>query len=277
MKKNRQHYNRVIDAWKDIMNNNIHFGYYKSVDTSLIEGGNGLIDLMIGLAAADKNTSMLDVGCGVGNPAFYIHKKYGCRITGITTSERGVEIANQESRRLGYADKVRFMVADGTGNSLPDESFDIAWVMESSHLMQKRNLLRECFRVLKGNGTLLLCDVMFKYYTPFMYIFTMPQYLFKFLHLKRAYGDVRPAPLERYWKLLNEAGFKEITTIDIGSSTIQTLRDWKDNIRDKEEVILKNYTRADIDEFIRAGDIMEYFFRKNIITYSVIRAAKSQG
>jgi len=43
----------------------------------------------------------------------------------------------------------------------PNASFDCTWVMESSHLMMdKAALIRECARVLKPGGRIVLCDVM---------------------------------------------------------------------------------------------------------------------
>ena len=39
--------------------------------------------------------TVLDVGCGIGNPACFLAERLGARVTGITTSETGVEHARR--------------------------------------------------------------------------------------------------------------------------------------------------------------------------------------
>lgn len=84
------HYNHVTDAWKEFMGNNLHFGYFEHEGVELAEATDALIDKMMGLCNITEDTIILDVGCGIGNPAFYIHTRHRCKIVGISTSERGV-------------------------------------------------------------------------------------------------------------------------------------------------------------------------------------------
>ncbi|MBN2161212.1 MAG: methyltransferase domain-containing protein [Spirochaetes bacterium] len=273
LKDNRRHYNSVIDAWSEFMNDNIHFGYYKTEKTTLKESGDELINQMISLTTVKKNHRILDVGCGVGNPAFYLHNKFKCSVTGISTSQRGVEIANETSGKLGLAKSVRFKVADGTRNGFPDESFDIVWAMESSHLMRKDRLIRESYRVLKPGGTFLLCDVVFKCFT-LKYIYTLPPHLFRLLALRRGYGNVWAMPKEYYFWHMNKAGFREITSIDVGENSMPTLRDWTDRINREKDTILKKYSQSHLKDFMRACEAMEHLFKKNIVTYVIMKTVK---
>lgn len=94
----------------------------------------------------------------------YFAERFNCFICGITTSPKGVETARNrvQSNGNGYSHRLKFKVADGTRNGAPADSYDIVWVMESLHFMNKQKLLEECYRVLKPGGTLLLCDLMFQ-------------------------------------------------------------------------------------------------------------------
>ncbi len=186
----RTHYNHVTDAWKEFMGNNLHFGYFEKEGVTLADATDSLIDKLISLCKVNENSRILDVGCGIGNPAFYLHERYRCKITGISTSERGVQLANVACKEKGYHD-VEFLVADGCNNHLPSNTFDIVWIMESSHLMSKKRLFRECYRVLKQHGILLICDLV---------ILKMPPFLEKiprvFLFLHRYINLLRPGGIQ---------------------------------------------------------------------------------
>jgi len=150
------HYDFVTDAWKEFMGDHFHFGYFETEDMELSRATEVMIEKMLELCDVSGDSRILDVGCGIGGPAFYIHEKFNCAIDGISTSERGVELANITSKEKGYHD-VKFKVANGLRNGFPDNTFDIVWIMETSHLIPNRvALFRECSRVLKENGTIVL-------------------------------------------------------------------------------------------------------------------------
>ena len=78
----------------------------------------------------------------------------------MATSQVGVEMAKKNAKEKNLSDRVDFALADATNNGLPDASFDRVWSLESAHLMpDKEALFRECCRVLRPEGKLVLCDV----------------------------------------------------------------------------------------------------------------------
>jgi cyclopropane fatty-acyl-phospholipid synthase-like methyltransferase len=92
-KYNKNHYDSVTDAWGLILGDSFHYGYFKSGDMDLKSATDCLIDLLAGMDTIDEKSKILDVGCGTGRPAFYLHEKYNCQITGISTSKKGVAVA----------------------------------------------------------------------------------------------------------------------------------------------------------------------------------------
>ncbi len=276
MTQNDQHYDQVTDAWQNIMGDNFHFGYFETGDISLAEATYALIDKMTNLLSITEKSKILDVGCGIGGPAVYISQKFNCTICGISTSRKGVEAAYQKSRTSGLSARLEFKVADGTRNGLPDNSFDIVWVMESSHLMNKKALLKECQRVLKPKGTLILCDLMYRYVKPLRNLAVQWRGMYKHRHRGGVYGKTNVLPMQYYWKTIHHFGFNEITTVDISTETIPTMKHWKQNLKDNREQIIasKSYTDEDIDKFIRACNWLEMIFKNKVLGYAIIKAVK---
>jgi cyclopropane fatty-acyl-phospholipid synthase-like methyltransferase len=87
-------------------------------------------------------------------------KNYGCRVTGITLSERQVKTATRFAEKNQLQDKLHFEVMDYTATRFPDHSFDVAWAIESMQTATDKALFfNEIKRILKPNGRLLVADV----------------------------------------------------------------------------------------------------------------------
>jgi 27-O-demethylrifamycin SV methyltransferase len=271
----KDHYNQVTDAWKEFMGDNFHFGYFETEDMELPQATEMLIEKMLELCHIDKNTRILDVGCGIGGPAFYICEKFACAIDGISTSERGVQSAATTSKEKGYHD-VRFKVADGLSNGFPDSTFDIVWIMEASHLItDKRGLFQECYRVLKKDGTLVLCDIIQLMLLP------MHRGLWHFVthgkeyyQLMKTFGPAQVITLGTYCDRLIEAGFGEVTTIDISQHTIPTMRWWRDNALRYAGTETTASSQEYADRFTHGCEILEGFFTQGLFGYGMLRAEK---
>lgn len=55
---------------------------------------------------------VLDIGCGWGGLALYIHRVSGARVTGITLSEEQLKVARERAQAAGVGDAVRFELID---------------------------------------------------------------------------------------------------------------------------------------------------------------------
>jgi 27-O-demethylrifamycin SV methyltransferase len=268
------HYDEITDAWRDFMGEHFHFGYFETEDTDLQTAVDALADKMLGLSKVTRNTRIIDVGCGIGGPAFYIYDKFKCSIDGISTSERGIELANQASKERGCDSKVKFYVADGQKNGMKAESYDIAWVMESSHMMpNKKALFQECKRVLKQDGTLLLCDLM-------MLVPFRQQLAHGIRHLRgyrdnmKTFGFAQLIPMGMYAKLLVEAGFTKLQFIDVSKQATPTGKVWAENARKFRGAKGKSFTDEDVDLFVRACEAMHSWFEEGVVGYGIIKAMK---
>ncbi|MEW6553558.1 MAG: methyltransferase domain-containing protein [Actinomycetota bacterium] len=271
----REHYNHVTDSWKEFMGDNLHFGYFETEDMELARATDLLIEKLLELSDINADSHVLDVGCGIGNPAFYIYDKLGCSIDGISTSERGVQLASTTARERGY-DGVNFRVADGVANGFPDGSFDVVWIMEASHLFRdKRALFRECHRVLKAGGTFALCDVTQAKLLPMHKgVWHFLKHLPEYYQLMKAFGPAQVITLGDYCNLLIEAGFNDVTTVDISRQALPTMTRWKENAMRYARSGGDAFAKKDVDIFIRGCEIDEAFMQQGIYGYGMVRAVK---
>jgi 27-O-demethylrifamycin SV methyltransferase len=277
---NASHYNSITDAWKHIFGDNFHFGYFTSPSIALDEATDALIDKMAALGELSEQSKVLDVGCGIGNPAFYLHRKFGCDVTGISTSEVGIHDAEEGSKKRGYQEKVRFRVANGLENGFADRTFDVVWVMESSHLMKdKKKLFAECRRVLKPGGVMLLCDIMMR--RPFTltdrlgYLQRMKlDYITGTFDNVKSFGWIRMETFETYKNTAREADFDNVTLIDISEEAIPTFDRWKANIIAKEASIRTTLTARQINSFMQAANLSKDFFQRKIGGYAILKASR---
>jgi len=271
---NRSHYDHVTDAWMYILGDNLHYGYFDNDDTALNKATEALIEKLASLAKIDDLSSVLDVGCGIGAPAFYLHEKFGCTISGISISPRGIEIAEERCREKGYSEKIRFYTRDALDNGFPENSFDIVWVMESSHLMKnKGKLFEENYRVLKNNGRMLLCDVILRQEFTVMDVYKCQKEL---AILEESFGKAKMETLDFYEAKMAAQGFTDIETIDISKQAFPTLRKWKRNILQSKDAVSKFFNEDDFDNFLflLSCDILTDLFNKGIFGYGLVSGVK---
>jgi ubiquinone/menaquinone biosynthesis C-methylase UbiE len=109
------------------------------------------------IAATDH---ILDVGSGIGGPARYLARRFGCRVTGIDLTAEFCEIARHLTRLLRMDDNVEFHLGDALAMPFADASFAGAYSMNvSMNIADKDALYREIRRVLKPGGWLMLSEI----------------------------------------------------------------------------------------------------------------------
>ena len=113
-----------------------------------------------GLVRASRADHILDIGSGIGGPARYFAKRFGCRVTGIDLTPEFCDVARHLTRLLGLEDRVAFEVGDALGMPFADNNFDGAYSMNvSMNIADKHAFYREIHRVLKPGAWLLLSEI----------------------------------------------------------------------------------------------------------------------
>ena len=258
-------------AWQLIMGEEFHYGLFESADTPLERATETLTHAMLERAAVGSGDRVLDVGCGTGRQACDLAAGLSASVLGITTSASGVAAATELASDRGLAGAV-FEQRDGTDNKLCDGTFDVVWVLESSHLMRdKTALLRECVRVLAPGGRIALCDIIRRRDIPFLEVRARRD---DFALLRRAFGDAHMEPLENYTSTLGGYGMTIIDASDISLPTMPTFAAWRANVDSHEDTLRGLVGDKGVTDFVESTHVLEAFWKDETLGYGILAAVK---
>ncbi len=126
----------------------------------LAPGGEGNVaNLVDGLDVRDKR--ILDIGSGLGGPAFFLAREYGAHVVGTDLEPHLVKEARRRAGALGLEGKTEFLQVEPGPLTFPDASFDV--VLSSGAFTQienKREMYGESLRVLRPGGAFTCYDWM---------------------------------------------------------------------------------------------------------------------
>jgi SAM-dependent methyltransferase len=130
-----------------------YFGLQAYMGTTKHMGGAETTGDLVQLCHIDRNTSLLDVGCGAGATACSLAKEIGCQVVGVDLRESMVELARKRATKEGVLDRVQFRTADAQDLPFEDGRFDVV-LSESvaTFVEDKPALLREVARVAQAGG-----------------------------------------------------------------------------------------------------------------------------
>jgi tocopherol O-methyltransferase len=158
-----QYYKDTENAYKDSwdLNNSlaIHYGYWdekvKSFSQSLLR----MNEIMMEAADITSTDKVLDAGCGVGGSSIFMASILGCKVTGITLSERQVQQAVVNAKQKNVEAFTDFKVMNYCATDFPAASFDVVWGCESiCYADSKEQFIKEAYRLLRPGGRLIVAD-----------------------------------------------------------------------------------------------------------------------
>jgi len=99
---------------------------------------------------------VLDIGCGWGGMALYLHQKCGVDVLGITLSEEQHEVACRRAAEAGVSDHVRFELIDYRDVTGPFDRIVSVGMFEHVGVPYYREFFRCCHNLLTEQGVMLL-------------------------------------------------------------------------------------------------------------------------
>lgn len=145
--------------WNLSESRSMHYGYWDHSTKSLHEALMNINKVMSDKVQINPNDHVLDAGCGLGGSSLWLAGNIGCRVTGITLSNKQKEKAERSATQMRLNDRVDFKQEDFTDTHFTDGSFDVIWAIESvCHAEDKFKFLTEAYRLLKPGGRLIVAD-----------------------------------------------------------------------------------------------------------------------
>jgi microcystin synthetase protein McyG len=116
-----------------------------------------LVHEVIGDCALGADSEILDIGCGRGGTISQIHEHFAVKqVTGLDLSTSAIAFCRDQHRRPD----TRFVEGNAEALPFPDQSFDVAINIESSHSYPDlQAFYREVYRVLRPGGHFLYTDL----------------------------------------------------------------------------------------------------------------------
>lgn len=208
------------------------------------EGGQKAIDSMFEGFSID-NKKALDIGSGLGGVAHYLAKKYDMEVTGLEINPWMIQEA-QRNAPSEIQEKLRF-VLNIDNNYLPfeDHSFDIVYSKGVlCHVEEKQGIFKECHRILKPGGTLIIND----WLSP-----VKGQWGGHVQRLVELEGlSLYAETVDNYLQLLEEAAFKDIKVANLSekyaSYNEEIVQELK--VSEKKELFIRSFNEQLHEEAI---------------------------
>lgn len=100
--------------------------------------------------------TVLDIGCGWGGMALYLHQKTGAEVLGVTLSEEQLKIARERAAAAGVAGKVRFELIDYRHVTGQFDRIVSVGMFEHVGPAHYRTFFAKCRELLTPEGVMLL-------------------------------------------------------------------------------------------------------------------------
>jgi len=176
-----------------------------------------------------RESRVLEIGCGAGGCALYFSRLTQAHVTGIDTNAKAIDEARTSAQSLPEARTLFEQIDANERLPFADASFDAVFSNDAMcHILDRSSALREWWRVLKSNGRMLFTDAM---------ILTGP-ITNEQLMTRSSIGLYLFLPPGENERLIHEAGFDLLTSVDLTSQAAAISKRWHDaRARRYEELV----------------------------------------
>ncbi|MGE5525583.1 MAG: SAM-dependent methyltransferase [Rhodospirillaceae bacterium] len=121
----------------------VHVAQRRGPDVVFVPTPNDVVDKMLELAAVTPEDRVYDLGCGDGRIVITAAQRYGAHGVGIDIDPRRIAEANENARKAGVIDRVRFIEADLFEANIRDATVVTLYLLTRLNAKLKPKLLQE--------------------------------------------------------------------------------------------------------------------------------------
>lgn len=149
----RELYERFLDEDRQYT-----MAYYREDDPTKTSLEQAQMDKKAHLAAKlrlEPGMKVLDIGCGWGGFALYMHQMYGVEVLGVALAEDQVKFSNERAAELGVADKVKFELCDYRDVQGQFDRISSVGLLEHVGTLHYPQFFEHTNRLLKPDGVMI--------------------------------------------------------------------------------------------------------------------------
>jgi SAM-dependent methyltransferase len=146
------YFDLITEDGRLFFGDNFHVGFFPGGWQSLAQALDAHTDLVCELAGIRPGMRVLDVGCGIGEPARRIASRIDCEIVGLNIGCGQVRQGRELIARAGLAARVDIRHGNALHMPLPDGGYDAAICLEAAGdiCVRARRTSRGCSRSCAG-------------------------------------------------------------------------------------------------------------------------------
>jgi ubiquinone/menaquinone biosynthesis C-methylase UbiE len=125
-------------------------------------GGRAATEQLLRRAAISTETSVLDVGCGVGTTAVTVAQLFGADVTAVDIAPLMLERAQEAVQAAGVDERVHVQKGDILSLDFPADAFDVVIAEAVTMFVDRPRAARELIRVCRPGGRVLATEFMWR-------------------------------------------------------------------------------------------------------------------
>ncbi|WP_421991965.1 class I SAM-dependent methyltransferase [Qipengyuania sp.] len=167
-RKNAEHtYNLTRELYERFLDEDRQYtmAYYREADPAATSLEQAQMDKKAHLAAklclkrpednGGKPMQVLDIGCGWGGFALYLHQMYDCEVTGVALAPDQIAFCKERAKAAGVEDKVKFALMDYRDVEGEFDRISSVGLLEHVGTIHYPQFYEHAHRLLKPDGVMI--------------------------------------------------------------------------------------------------------------------------